>query len=247
MPSKILPMVCLLLLIGCSKEQKLHFNTVTLGDEECETCTTVQITIPQAEGNSKIASAVNMDIREEVISFLIFDDTIETGTIEEAIASFHNGYEELREKFSEETSPWKGAIEGKITYEDPRLLSIKLEAYLFTGGAHGFTSTRFLNFDKEKGVALENNELFISPTDFTQFAEMKFREQEKIPPEAPINSTGFMFETEEFYLPDNIGFTVNGLQLFYEQYEIASYADGPIVIDLPFEEVKPYLRITPLQ
>ena len=51
-----------------------------------------------------------------------------------------------------------------------------------------------------------------------------------------------MFENDEFYLPENIGFTQEGLQLFYEQYEVASYADGPIILTLKYKEIEPYLK-----
>ena len=74
-------------------------------------------------------------------------------------------------------------------------------------------------------------------------AEAKFRSQEKIPASEPINSTGFMFDGETFYLPENIGFTQEGIQLLYNQYEVASYADGPIVLTLSYKEVKDYLTV----
>ena len=74
-------------------------------------------------------------------------------------------------------------------------------------------------------------------------AEAKFRSQEKIPATQSINSTGFMFDGEAFYLPENIGFTPKGIQLLYNQYEVASYADGPIILTLPYEEVKEYLTV----
>ena len=56
-----------------------------------------------------------------------------------------------------------------------------------------------------------------------------------------------MFERDEFYLPENIGLTENGLVLLYNQYEVASYADGAIELILPMNEVKNYLtrKITP--
>ena len=51
-----------------------------------------------------------------------------------------------------------------------------------------------------------------------------------------------MFETESFYLPDNIGYTENGLILFYEPYEIASFADGPIILTIPYTDANPFLN-----
>ncbi|MEO0900921.1 MAG: DUF3298 domain-containing protein, partial [Bacteroidota bacterium] len=33
-----------------------------------------------------------------------------------------------------------------------------------------------------------------------------------------------------FHLSENIGYVPEGIQLIYNQYEVASYADGPIVL-----------------
>ncbi|NNE76731.1 MAG: DUF3298 domain-containing protein, partial [Pricia sp.] len=104
-----------------------------------------------------------------------------------------------------------------------------------------YSSKRFLNFDKRKGRELENWQLFRNREDFQLFAERKFRNQEDIPLQGPINSTGFMFEKDSFYLPENIGFTKEGVKLLYNPYEVASYADGPIILTLPFKEVAPFL------
>jgi hypothetical protein len=177
-----------------------------------------------------------------VISLLIYDDEIEATNIEEAIQSFKNGYLELKKMYPDEPVGWEADIEGKVTYEDKNILTIQVSSYLFTGGAHGFSATRFLNFDKAKALELETLELFNDPLEFQSFAEGKFRDQEKIPANGSINATGFMFEDDEFYLPENIGFTQEGLQLFYEQYEVASYADGPIILTLKFKELEPYIK-----
>ena len=52
-----------------------------------------------------------------------------------------------------------------------------------------------------------------------------------------------MFEGDSFYLPQNIGYTQNGLQLFYEQYEVASYADGPITLTVPYIEIEKFMQV----
>ena len=143
--------------------------------------------------------------------------------------------------YPETIAPWEAKIDGSVVYEDKELLTLQLQSYVFTGGAHGYSAQRFLNFDKKRGVALENWQLFQNREAFEQFVETKFREQEAIPAEASINQTGLMFESDRFYLPENIGFTKEGVKLLYNPYEVASYADGPIVLTLPFNEVRPFL------
>ena len=176
-----------------------------------------------------------------MISLLVHDEEVEASTLTDAIRSFKNGYTELRKLFPDETAVWKAKIAGSVSYEDKNVLTIAMNSYLFTGGAHGYTTRRFLNFDKRKGEEIENWELFKDQKHFKNFAETKFRIQENIPPNHPINSTGFMFEQDKFYLPENIGFTAEGLVLLYNQYEVASYADGAIELVLPYPEIRNYL------
>lgn len=238
---KITFIILLLSLVGCQKGKKLTFQPLNLDETRCSECPEVAIRIPNALENSKAARTINSALKEEIIEILNYDDETEASSIKEAVKSFSDGYWELKKLYPEETTSWEAKIEGKITYEDPVLLTIELNSYLFTGGAHGYTSKRYLNFDKRKGKELENWQLFRDREDFQEFAERKFRNQESIPLEKPINSTGFMFERDSFYLPENIGFTDEGVKLLYNPYEVASYADGPIILTLPFKEVKPFL------
>jgi len=230
-------MVC----FSCKKNHQLTFETTTLKQAPCSQCPEINITIPSAVHKKRIDNAINNGLKKEIIALLTFEDEETPTTIPEAITSFKNGYAALQKRFPDETTPWEAKIAGDITFEDKDMITIRLKSYLFTGGAHGYSTTRYLNFNKKKGAELANWELFANKNDFEAFAESKFRIQERIPKETPINSTGFMFDHEEFYLPDNIGFTGKGLELCYNQYEVASYADGPIVLTLPFKEVAKYL------
>ena len=65
----------------------------------------------------------------------------------------------------------------------------------------------------------------------------------EIPEDKPINSTGFWFENNTFYLPESIGFTKENVILLYNQYEIASYSSGPVELEISLEKVLPYLKI----
>lgn len=242
-----IPLTCIfliVLLVGCKNEYRLTLAPKNISGLECSGCPKVSINVPEVLENSKVAENINNSISEEIISMLLFEEKedIEIATIDRAIESFNNGYTEMTELYDDEGESWEAKINGKVTYEDKNILTIELDSYLFTGGAHGYTSGRFLNFDKKKGVELEVWQLFRDKDDFRKFAETKFREQENIPKEKPINYTGFMFEQDSFYLPENIGLTKKGIQLLYNQYEVASFADGPIELVLPYDEAAKYLK-----
>ena len=241
MNSPICFLLCFILLIGCIDDHKLTFEPLIVSDNDCTECPNISIEIPKALEQSKLTETINTALEEELISLLVFDDEIEASSVLEAIQSFKNGYEELKKLYPDETTGWQAKISGTVTFEDKNMITIALNSYLFTGGAHGYTTRSFLNFNKRKGKEFENWELFKDQDHFENFAETKFRIQEDIPQDNPINSTGFMFEQDEFYLPDNIGFTEKGLVLLYNQYEVASYADGAIELVLPYAEVKNYL------
>lgn len=234
-------LLAFLILTGCKKETNLTFEPNILTHKDCSDCPSVSISIPRAMEKSKLAKAINTALNEEIISLLRFDDEMEVTTLDEAITSFKKGYLDLKKRYTDEPAGWEATIEGKVVYEDASLLTIELNSYLFTGGAHGYSTQRFLNFDRVKGAELENWQLFTNKADFQRYAEQKFREQEAIPNDKSINHTGLMFEKDSFYLPENIGYTDAGVKLLYNPYEVASFADGPIILTLPYKEVDAFL------
>ena len=231
----------LILLCSCESDEKLTFETESFTNDSCEGCAVITIELPRTTQNKKIGRTINNSLNEEIITLLTFEEGKSVSTIDEAVSSFENGYKDLRQMFPEESVPWEADIKAVIIYETTSLLSISLHSYIYTGGAHGYGATHFLNFNKRNGKELERNEIFKNREGFEDFAEEKFRIQESIPSNDPINSTGFMFEQEEFYLPENIGFTADGLKLLYNPYEVASYADGVIELVLPYEDIQEYL------
>ena len=237
--------ICLLVLCclySCGRDTSMEFETLNIDSKPCGSCPEVKISIPEVKGRSKVARTVNNALTEEIISLLTFEDSLEVGTLNEAILSFRKGYEHIQQLYPDETPGWKAEIFADISYEDEQWLSIRLDTYTFTGGAHGYGAVRFLNFDKQKGTEIMSWQLFRNRDGFERLAEARFREQEKIPENKPINSTGFMFEEDRFYLPENIGLGPEGVKLLYNQYEVASYADGPIELVLPYSEVHQFLN-----
>jgi hypothetical protein len=207
----------------------------------CHDCTKVNIHLPRAAAKDKISSTINNALEEEMIAQLTFDEETEASDIDGAIQSFTREYRSIRSMHPVETQRWEAKITAEVSFEDARMITIKIDSYLFTGGAHGYGSTRFLNFNKKRGSEMQSWELFSDRKDFQRYAENRFRRQENIPQDGPINSTGYMFERDTFYLPENIGFTEEGIKLYYNQYEVTSYADGPVELILPYQEVKKYL------
>lgn len=229
------------LLFSCKADSDLFLSPATYAHTEEADGLKVDIEIPMAAGEQKMGKAINRGLTEEIIYLLAFNDEMEATSVEEAIASFAAGFKELKTQFPDETPNWEARVKGKTVYEGEKILTIRLDTYLFTGGAHGYNEVIFLNFDKKRAEELAPEELFRNPKRFAEYAEQRFRAKHKIPENTSINSTGFMFEGDTFYLPENIGFNRKGLTLIYNPYEVASYADGPILLELSMDEIQPYL------
>src|SRR5690606_12482203 len=140
------PALFLWFIVGCESESRLTFEPLLLNGETCATCPNVEINIPKAIDGSSVATAINRSLSEEIISLLSFSEgqeDIDTG--EKAIASFTNGYKELKCRFPDEVA-WEAKINGDVIYEDLNIVTVAVNSYSYTGGAHGYASTSFLNF-----------------------------------------------------------------------------------------------------
>ena len=230
------------ILISCTNEPKPTIEVLHIESEKCSNCPEITIAIPKMIQDTRIAKIINKSIEKELIYTLNFEEENEVKTLDHAMQSFTKSYQGLQKQFNDEDISWEAKIKGMVSYEDINIISIKLDTYVFTGGAHGYNTITFLNFDKQKAVQLHTIDLFDDIDGFVELSEIAFKKQEKIPLNNTINNTGFMFNENLFALPKNIGYTKNGIQLIYNPYEIASYADGTIELLISFKKANPFLK-----
>lgn len=229
------------------KEISLDFDPVTVikkSGEGCLTdefnCSIISLDLPIAKGPEEVAEKINSRIREHVFSLANSEDPYEALTYEEFAKEFIANKQRIEAEFGE-TVPWRAIVTGSVISERENLTSIAVVSEIFTGGAHGYGSTSFFNFDPDTGASYEHSDIFTD--DFSGFAENAFRERFDIPQGEPINSTGFWFEDEAFHLPINIGIDEEKVILIYNSYEVASYAEGDFRLEFPLEDVEPYLKL----
>ncbi|KAF2514634.1 DUF3298 and DUF4163 domain-containing protein [Flavobacterium foetidum] len=235
----------LLLFTGCNKE--LSFENETFEEKStipCEKdCPIISMEIPIAKNKKIISDSINKRIYNVIKEIVYFEeDSIKTSDYKLLAASFIKSYEEMHKKFPTETFGWEAKIKGNVEFESEQILNIRIDHYTFTGGAHGYQGYRSLLFNPKTGKAIANDQLFKNEKEFKAFAEKAFRTKYQIPEKANINATGLMFENDKFQLPQNIFYTSEGLLLYYNSYEAASYADGPKDILFPYDEVGKYLK-----
>ncbi len=208
-----------------------------------DNCPAVTINVPVAEVGTVAGDSINKKLFNTVRSIVFFGEKPYTASNYDALmASFLESYEELRKDFPNEALGWEAKIDAEVTYITDSIINITMEHYTYTGGAHGYAGNRSLLFDPQTGKSLTYEDIFTNAKEFTDYAEQKFREKFKIPANRSINATGLLFEDEVYALPLNIFFKEDGLLLYYNAYEIASYAEQQKELLIPYSEADKYLK-----
>jgi hypothetical protein len=247
-----LMLLALIGLLSCKEEKKPAKTSLLFEKEQiikrtgenCDTeeydCTVISLEVVKAKGTPRVSEEINRKLEEHVINLVTSEENTGVSNLEELSNIFILDYREAAENFSEEP-PWEAYVNESIYSRTDKLVSVGITTEIFSGGAHGYRTLTFLNFDPSTGKTYSNGELFTS--EFKQFVEEKFRSEQNIPSGESLNSSGFWFENDTFELPENIGFSEDKVILVYNSYEIAPYAAGDFYMEIPLEEAASFLKI----
>lgn len=222
-------LVFISLFISCNKEVKLTFKEKAI---TIDTNTIVEINIPQAIGDTDVSKKINTKIEALIMASLQIGepDSITTTSVVESINNFNKEYNTFKTDFPESPIAWESQIDGEVMYQSDNVITVAITNYQNTGGAHGILIISFLNFDAKTGRELKNDDLFKDTETFKTLAQTYFNKKISDKKET-------YFEPDNFVLPTNIGFSEDGLILFYNTYEIAPYSSGVTEINIPYEEI----------
>lgn len=233
---------------SCTTEETLIFEKQRFDTsfiEECNTttCASIEISTIQALNTTKPAAMINSYLENKICNILTIGEKKPENKIENGIKAFNDFYFEYKNEFNPESIPYEAEINSDISFKNDEIICIALDSYTYTGGAHGYGGVTFLNFNLKTGQHLSTGSILKNSDGFIKYAERLFRKKFDIPTNASINSTGFFFENDTFKLPKNIGITSNEIMLYFNTYEIASYAEGPIVLKIPKSEVFSFFKL----
>jgi len=137
---------------------------------------------------------------------------------------------------------WIISIHIEPLYQTDELISLSIETYSYTGGAHPDQFITFKNFFLPSMETCELADLVSDEAALLKDAESIFRNKYKIPEGSSFSDKGYWFENDAFSLPDNFGISSTGLIFRYNPYDIGPYAIGAHEVKVPFEVAKPYIK-----
>jgi Deacetylase PdaC/Protein of unknown function (DUF3298) len=135
--------------------------------------------------------------------------------------------------------------EGKVKQNANNILTIAFEFYTYSGGAHGFGGELYKNFSLKDGSKLNIKDCITDTTKFKELVKDAFytsRKQIAIQEKMEYNPNGYFWDNG-FALPENIGFTPKGMIFNYLPYEAASYAEGNLTFEIPYEKLVGVIKI----
>ncbi|MGJ5641685.1 DUF3298 and DUF4163 domain-containing protein [Formosa sp. S-31] len=236
--SSLLAALISLTLFSCSRE----FKPIAFEEKNITTAsnTIVEINIPEAIGSGMASKNINSTLLEKTaLALQTNQDSIQNIDIEKNINTFNKAYTEFKTDFPETALEWEAQIDGEVMFQSPEVLSIALTSYTNTGGAHGILVISFLNFDAKSGLLLDNQKLFTDFESFKKLAKSYFDKEIE-------DKKDLYFDPDTFVLPQNIGYSPDGLTLLYNSYEIAPYSTGITEFVIPFSEADSYLKFNGL-
>ncbi|MBO5960426.1 MAG: DUF3298 domain-containing protein [Paludibacteraceae bacterium] len=196
------------------------------------------------------------NIQSTLIKHSLGEDYLRYATVDEMLAAFAedvlNEYRRDNLPLYEEMSEYEEYgmnlnnehfLEVDVQTDEGRVLSFSVERYLYLGGAHGINNRLFLNFDKQTGCVLTENDLFIegAEEDLTHLLLLNLvRQNDDLSLISDVEASDY--EKESIRPNGNFYFAPEGVVYIFNPYEIGPYSLGETNICIPVEEVRPYLK-----
>ena len=165
-----------------------------------------------------------------------------TRTPKAAFEVFDKDYRDFKKDFPDAPGCWEVELHGDTVMTTPKVLFYQLDHYSFTGGAHPISFTSYHAFDGKTGGEVEMKSFVADSVALLKLVEKKFRELEKLTPGVDLEDAGYFLANHKFFMPANYVFTQEGVLFYYNPYEIAAYARGPIEFTVPYDELKGIVR-----
>jgi len=197
--------------------------------------------------NGKAKDKINSLVQKELLFAYEMPDQHYKNT-DEMMAGFLKDYEAESKRLPKLEQNWALDANLELNTETNNIICIVYDVYSYTGGAHPNIFTTFFNFDKETGDTISLSNIFkpgFEPK-LNALIDKKYREINDLKPGDNLVNKGGLFENSIKY---NYNFAITkdsvtntmGLEFLYNEYEIASYAAGPIEIEFTRAELEDIL------
>ena len=138
---------------------------------------------------------------------------------------------------------WEVVLEAGVRRETPALVVVQLDSYVFSGGAHGASTTQYINWlpKVDRLLTLETMILPSAASKYEQALRRQHAEWLKTNTVAQENPAAYS-RTWPFAMSDNVALLAEGLAVTYDPYVLAPYSFGRPTLVIPYSELNGILR-----
>ena len=232
------------------ERQQYIFAGATRCDTTSNTGIDLSVSYIQLKEDTEGARKINDSLRLLAINSVA--DWLDSATVashpdarenlNKAASLFAENYEEVRKDMGSLGGCWELETTADTLHASPKALTVKLETYTYMGGAHPNSSLTLYTFDRETGRMLTLDDMISDTTALLGVLEKEFRHHQNLLPLTNLEEQGYFLRDGRFFLPANVGVSREGLVFYYNPYEIAAYAVGPIQVTVPYAKLNGILR-----
>lgn len=198
--------------------QGININTKEIKNKEKLISIDLKIPVLEDMKNTSIQKDINTMIEKRVMDF--------KGKVLTQLKEYKKEAKKNGLKFN----PFEASGTYFVSFNNNGLLSLTLELYSYTGGAHGLTERVSYNIDLNSGKNLQLKDLFKEGVDFKSVINREI--QKKI----ASSQKGMYFEGTFKGITDNQPYYIkNGtIVIYFPVYELAPYVAGFPEFVIPF-------------
>ena len=213
-------------------------------DSEVNSCAKINLSWPVVKSGNKtlqrnVAEWSNV-LLVGLLSFELSEKEAAKTLLEEAAKTFLSSHTSWSEEAGDSPlGEWAAESSDTVLFNDGRYLTLQINGYVFTGGAHGNHPSVVATFDVATGKKLGWKDLVTDEEQVKFVLEKQFRNAR-----SEIFEEGFEFsEYFPFSIPQAFGLTAEGLYCYYSPYEVTPYAFGTTAFIVPYEELGDLLKL----
>ena len=213
------------------------YGKCDLNEAKPQGCAKIRLNLLQIVENTSASARDKINSR---LNMIAFESKKPENITHDFIAQYQKDVKELSPEF---TLVYEQTLDMKTLLNEKNLLSIQCIRYEYMGGAHGSQNNNFVNFDLATGdeIVLEEVLLPNSKEKITEIAANLFRKQNNISENQTFEDAGYWFSDNKFYLPPKYYLLKDKIVFQYEEYEIAPYAMGAQIVEIPYTYIENFL------
>ncbi len=172
-------------------------------------------------------------MNKSAITDSIFEDN------QRVLSQLETAYQQFKRDFPEIDTQWYLDRKLDVVAEETDYLTLRFEESSFLGGAHPTQLIFFTSYDKKTGKHLYLKDLFTSnEIDMLKtLAKKQFLNQKGLKIGDDLEANGWFFPNGAFALSSNFCKTESTLILFYNRYDIGSYAAGATQLEIDLKNL----------